>query len=526
MQNHEIFTGADTLVRTLLAGGVNTCFTNPGTSEMHFVAALDRITEMRCILGLFEGVVTGAADGYYRVARKPAATLLHLAPGLGNGFANLHNAKKARSGIVNIVGDHPTYCASIESPLKGDIEATARPVSQWVRTTTAIDHLAADAAEAVRLARQSPGSIATLILPADISWGRGSHSNPIPLAPLPRRAVDARAIEAAALALSRAGPRAALLLGDVGTRARALEWAGRIADKTGCKLLGGIHDSLIERGAGRVALRRIPYTQPVENALKVLSDFDELVLAGSVEPVSFFAYPEKPVILTPPTCAIRTLATPDEDVELALEALAHRLGLTSRSPAPVVKRCRTPALPHGTITLDGLGQVIAALLPEDAIVVDESVTSGRSFFRLTADAAPHDWMVSCGASIGFAAPAAIGAAIAAPDRKVLALTGDGSAMYTLQALWTMARERLDVTIVVFANRKYQILRGEFLSMGTGAPGSRAEAMLSIEDPALDWTALATGHGVESSRADTLETFAAALRRGFASSGPYLVEVVL
>ena len=516
--------GADTLVSTLLAGGVDTCFTNPGTSEMHFVAALDRNAQMRSVLGLFEGVVTGAADGYYRIADKPAATLLHLAPGLGNGIANLHNAKKARSGVINIVGDHATYHARMESPLAGDIETLARPVSQWVRTTTASDHLAADAAEAVRMARQSPGNIATLILPADISWGPGSEALPA-LAPLPRAIVGEAAVEAAAAALLAGGSKAALLVGDIGTRERALSWAGKIAAKTGCRLLGEIHNSRIERGAGRVAFDRIPYTQPVDKAVAFLSDFRELILVGAVPPVSFFAYPGKPVELASPACEIRTLAAPGDDIEQALEALAHRLGVSAHGSAPVAERSLT-ADPDGPITLDGLGLAIAATLPENAIVVDEAVTSGRSFYGLTVGAPPHDWLVSRGASIGFAPPAAVGAAIAAPARKVLALTGDGSAMYTLQALWTMAREQLDVTIVVFANRKYQILRGEFANMGRGVPGPRAEAMLSIGEPALDWRALAGGHGVESARVDTLGTFVRELRRGFDCAGPYLIEVVL
>ncbi|PZQ24624.1 MAG: acetolactate synthase large subunit [Sphingopyxis macrogoltabida] len=515
--------GAETLVHTLLAGGVDVCFTNPGTSEMHFVAALDKIEGMRCVLGLFEGVVTGAADGYYRIADKPAATLLHLAPGLGNGVANLHNAKKARSGIVNIVGDHATYCAHLDTPLSGDIEGVARPVSNWVRTTTDGDHLAADAAEAVRLARQSPGRIATLVLPADVSWGPGG-APAAALAPLPRRPVRESAVAAAADALRAAGSAGVLLLGDAGTRARSLEWAGRIAARTGCKLLTEIHSSRIERGAGRVAVDRIPYTQPVDNALRLLADKTEMVLAGAEAPVSFFAYPGKPVELAPPSCAIRTLAEPGDDVEAALEALARALGAEKEDPglAPLAP----PECPTGPITLEGLGAVIGALLPDNAIVVDEAVTSGRSFYKETTNAPPHDWLVSRGASIGFAPPAAVGAAIAAPDRKVLALTGDGSGMYTLQALWTMAREGLDVTIVVFANRKYQILRGEFANMGSGVPGPRAEAMLSIGDPALDWCALATGHGVANGRAETLDEFADQLRQGFAARGPYLVEVVL
>ena len=517
-------TGADTLVHTLLAGGVDVCFANPGTSEMHFVGALDRIASMRCVLGLFEGVVTGAADGYYRIADRPAATLLHLAPGLGNGLANLHNARKARSGIVNIVGDHATHHARFESPLSGDIEGIARPISSWVRTTTASEHLSSDAAEAVRLARQSPGNIATLILPADISWGPGSEIAPV-LPPRRRTPVGDGVVVAAAEALRSAGSSAILLLGDRGVRSRALEWAGRISAATGCRLLAETHNARVERGAGRVPIARIPYTQPAASAIRTLADARELVLAGARAPIAFFAYPDGPSTLAPPACAIRELAGIWDDIEAALEAVADYLGVRE-GPRPTVSRLAPPGLPSGPLTPEGMGQVIAALLPENAIVVDEAVTAGRSFFQQTSDAQPHDWLVSTGASIGYALPSALGAAVAAPDRKVLALSGDGSSMYTLQALWTMARESLDVTVVVFANRAYQILRGEFTNMGSGTPGPRADALLTIGDPALDWCALAKGHGVESGRAHDLGEFAAQLKRGFASQGPYLIEVML
>lgn len=517
-------TGADTLVDTLLAGGVDTCFANPGTSEMHFVAALDRAPKMRCVLGLFEGVATGAADGYYRIADKPAATLLHLAPGLGNGLANLHNAKKARSGIVNIVGDHATYYSKMDSPLAGDIEGLARPMSSWVRTTTAGEHLAADAAEAVRMARASPGNIATLILPADVSWGPGPAALPA-FAPKARLAVCSDKVAAIAEALRNGGPSSTILLGNIAVRGRALELAGRIAAKVGCRLIGEIHNSRIERGAGRIALDRIPYTQPVENALQALAGTRQLILAGSVAPLSFFAYPEKPVLLAPPGCATLSLAAPSEDIEGALEALADAVGALNE-PAAQVSARNEVLLPDGQITSDGMAHVLSALMPEQAIVVDEAVTAGRSFFRQTAGAAPHDWLVSTGASIGFALPTAVGAAIAAPERKVVAMTGDGSGMYTLQALWTMARENLDVTVIVFVNHKYQILRGEFALMGSGTPGPRAEAMLALDNPVIDWRALARGHGVENGRADNLADFAREIRRGIACQGPYLIEVVV
>lgn len=519
-------TGADTLVDSLLAGGIDACFTNPGTSEMHFVKALDRMPQMRCILGLFEGVVTGAADGYYRMADRPAATLLHLAPGLGNGLANLHNARKARSGIVNIVGEHATYFRRMETPLGGDIEGVARPFSGWVRTSLGPEHLAQDAAEAIQHARRSPGVISTLILPADVSWNPGTAIASV-IAPPARRRPDEAQIAAAAEVLLRAGSQATLLLGNVGVRGSALDAAGRIAARTGCRLLGEIHNARMERGAGRVPLARIPYTQPLENALRPFEASQAVVLAGAAAPLSYFAYPDKPYRLTPPACQLVTLAEPDDDIAAMLEMLAERVGAGScTQKRAVVAERGAFALPTGSISPEGLGAVLGALLPDNAIVVDEAVTAGRTFFGQLATAAPHDWLSSVGASIGFALPSAIGAAVAAPDRKVVALSGDGSAMYTLQSLWTMARENLDVTVVIFANRRYQILRGEFSNLSLGEPGQRADGLLSLTDPDLDWCALARGHGVESGRASDLTEFAAQLRCGLASGGPYLVEVVI
>jgi acetolactate synthase-1/2/3 large subunit len=519
--------GAESLVRTLLEEGVDTCFANPGTSEMHFVAALDRVPGMRCVLGLFEGVVTGAADGYWRMARRPASTLLHLGPGLANGLANLHNAKKAGSGIVNVVGEHGTRHVALGAPLTADIEGVARPMSHWVHTIGTADGVEPAARAAVRAATTPPGRIATLVLPADCAWteaprpGAGGAARPPRPGPAP---VDAGRIEAAAAALRAAGPRAVLLLGGEALHAPGLETAGRIAAATGCALMTEFAAARTARGAGRVAAARTPYVPEAAGA--AFARFDTLVMLGCGEPVSFFAYPGRRGTQAPPGARQLPAADAAQDLPGALEALADALGARGLAPAHVAPARAAGPLPGGALTLEGIAEVVAALLPEQAIVVDESVSSGRGFGASTASAAPHDWLTSCGGSIGFGLPAAIGAAIAAPDRKVLVLEGDGSALYTVQSLWTMARESLDVTVLVFANRAYRILQGEYAGVGAGTPGPRATDMLSLERPALDWVGLARSMGVEAGRAADLGALARELARGLASSGPYLVEVVL
>lgn len=513
--------GAESLVRTLLNGDVNVCFANPGTSEMHFVSALDRVEGVRCILGLFEGVVTGAADGYYRIAGRPAATLLHLGPGLGNGLANLHNAKKARSGIVNIVGEHASYHIQHDAPLTADIEGVARPMSDWVKTSHSSKTVAADGALAVEAARQAPGQIATLILPADTAWGEADGPAQVK-DPAPRGRVADSAIAEGVRALTRGQP-AALLLGGAALRGRALEWAGRIAAKTGCMLISEFNNARWERGAGRAVVKQLPFV--VDNALAMLKDTRQLLLVGAKLPVSFFAYPGKPSVLVPEGCAVTTIAGAEADLEGALAALADALG--ARGTPPLVNApAHDTALPTGNITLEGLGALFNGLIPDNAIVLDEAVTSGRAFTGATPGARPHDWMNIMGGSIGWGLAAAVGAAIAAPDRKVIALEGDGSALYTQQALWTMARENLDVTVVIFANRAYKILVGELANVGGGAPGHNATAMLTLDRPDLDWVSIAKGFGVEAGRATTLDELAVQFRRGLATTGPYLVELVM
>ena len=512
--------GAESLVRTLVVNGVEVCFTNPGTSEMHFVAALDRVKGMRCILGMFEGVITGAADGYYRMAGKPACTLLHLGPGLGNGLANLHNAKKAGSGIVNIVGEHATYHLKHDAPLTADIEGIARPVSHWVKTAADSKTLAADCAQAIREAAEPPGRIATLIAPADTAWGEADA--PAEAAPpAPRKPAAAGAVFAAARALTGGEP-AMLMLGGAALRGRAMELAGRIAAKTGCRLMAEYNNARMECGAGRVRIDRLPYV--VDNALAAMKGTRRLVLAGAKSPVTFFAYPGKPSVVAPEDCVATTLGSVADDLEESLAALADAVGAAKTPPAPI-SELKRPALPAGAVTADGIATVLAALLPENAVVADESITSGRNLGAFMVNAAPHDWLQIRGGSIGWGLPAATGAAVGAPDRKIVALEGDGSGMYTLQALWTMARANLDVTVVLFANRSYQILHGELRAMGA-TPGQSAQDMLTLDRPDLDWTQLARGQGVEAGRAQTLEEFATQLKRAFARKGPYLIELVM
>ncbi len=514
-------TGAEVLVRTLVASGVDTCFANPGTSEMHFVAALDRVDGMRCVLALFEGVATGAADGFARMADRPAGTLLHLGPGLANGLASLHNARRARSPVINIVGEHATGHRALDAPLQADLESLALTCSSWVHTVASADRTGEAAAAAVAAARTPPGGISTLVLPADCAWSTPSEPRIAPpIQAAGRSRVDERRVAAAAECL-RNGAAALILNGPV-LRAADLATAGRISAATRAGLLAPTQVPRFERGAGRVFVDRIPYV--VDDALERLRHLRRVVLVNAREPVAFFAYPDKPGRLLPADCERFTLADAAEDGSDALARLADRLGAAHL--APPLEPLERPGLPAGPITLRGIAEVVAALLPEQAIVVDESITSGRGLLAATRCAPPHDWLTNPGGAIGTGLPLAIGAAVACPDRKVVCLESDGSGMYTLQGLWTMAREALDVVTVVFSNRAYEILKGEFTSVGAGDAGRKARDLLELDRPTLDWVALARGQGVPASRADSLETFGRELSRALAEPGPRVVEVVI
>jgi acetolactate synthase-1/2/3 large subunit len=508
--------GAQSMIRTLVGSGVDVCFTNPGTSEMHFVAALDTVPEMRGILCLFEGAVTGAADGYGRMAERPAGTLLHLGPGLGNGLANLHNARRAHTPVVNIVGDHATYHKQYDAPLESDIDAIASAVSGWTRRSMTPDSVASDTAEAVQAAMGPPGQVATLILPADSSWSPATGSAPR----RPARVADpvpSDRITDVAKAI-RTGQPVAFLIGGRAMRADGLLAAARVASESGARLLSETFPARQERGAGLPDVERLAYL--AEFAQMQLQDARHLVLVDAAAPVSFFAYPDKASVLSPDDCEIHVLASGSEDPVGALLALADELGAP---PGVETTRPNRPARPTGALTAETFGAAVGALLPEDAIVVDEANTSGLYVPGMTAGGPRHDWLCLTGGSIGIGLPLATGAAVAQPDRKVLCLQADGSAMYTLQALWTMAREQLDVVTVIANNGSYAVLNMELSRVGASAGGPKARAMLDITNPDLEFVSLAKGMGVPATRATTAEELTTQLQRALIEDGPALID---
>lgn len=509
--------GAESLVKTLLASGVDTVFANPGTSEMHFVAALDQHPEMRCVLCLFEGGTSGAADCYFRMKRDVAGTLLHLAPGFGNAYANLHNARKAGSGLVNIVGDHATHHLAYESPLKGDIQGVSQSISHWYRWSPDALSVAGDGAAAIRAARSNGGQIATLALPANTAWDLARAPSRAE-EPAARHRPDVKSIEATAERLKE--PGAALMIGREALFGSLREQAGRIAAQTGATLL---IDTLIPRsarGAGASVATFLPY--PVDPKRETLADIRSITLIGAERPVTFFAYPNKLSLPEQPGTPIHTLALPEQDIAWTLEALADACG--ARTTKPRTYPLDVPDRPMGALTLENAGAALAHLLPDGAIVCNEGITSGMRFVPPLATARPHEMLGGTGGAIGWSLPGAVGAAMACPGRKVVVLTGDGSAMYTPQSLWTMAREQLDITVIVFANRGYQILRDELLNVGVQSYGQNAQAMFDVEQPALDFVALAKGHGVPGTRVENLEEFLKALEAGFTAQGPSLIEL--
>lgn len=511
--------GAQALIRTLVGCGVDVCFANPGTSEMHFVAALDSVPDMRGVLCLFEGVATGAADGYARMTDRPAAALLHLGPGLANGLANLHNARRARTPLLVIVGDHASYHKRYDAPLESDIDALARSASAWVRRPARPADVGADTAEAVAAAMTPPGGVTTLILPADMSWSDGAEPAEPTHVRLPARVPD-ETITSVATAL-RGGEPCVILLGDAGLRQPGLDAASRIAASSpGVKLIGETFAARQERGAGRPSIERLAYL--AEYAITQLEGTRHLVLAGARSPVSFFAYPNQPSSLVPGGCQVHVLAAPGDDVATALAALAD---LVAPDAKPIPQQPHRPEPPDGDLTVQSAAAVIGALLPEGAIVSDESNTSGVWLAGATAGAPPHDWLYLSGGAIGQGLPLATGAAAACPDRPVIALEADGSAMYTITALWTHAREQLDVTTVILSNGRYAILDLELNRVGAVGTGQAAKDLFDLSRPAIDFAAIATGMGVPASRARTSAELAAQLKLALAEPGPHLIEAI-
>ncbi|HKQ45625.1 MAG TPA: acetolactate synthase large subunit [Rhizomicrobium sp.] len=513
--------GAESLVHTLADSGVEVCFGNPGTSEMHFVAALDREPRMRGVLCLFEGVAAGAADGYARMTGKPAATLLHLGPGFANAISALHNAQKAAAPVINIVGDHATSHAQYtQAPLTSDILGICRPVSHWLHRSADARAVAGDGARAVQAARAAPGQVATLILPADVAWNEsGGPAHPLPVAaPEP---AEASTIEKIAAAL-KTPKRSALLLRGPCLQSAGVQAAGRIARKTGVRLLHDYFSPRVTRGHGLAQVERIPYF--AEDIIACLKGLEQIVLVGAPPPVTFFAYPNLPSWVTPQGCELLTLAAPQEDGIAALQALAD--ALDAAAPGETVARV-IPDMPvHGALNPDSLGAIIARLMPQEAIVCDDSVSCGPDLNKWLKCGPRHDWLTLTGGAIGGAPVMAAGAGLACPDRKVINVSGDGAAMYSLQALWTMAREKMDVVTVICANKSYNILNIELGRVGAHNLGPKTLAMLDLRNPELDFVKLAQGLGVEASRAETTTEFAAQFADAMLTRGPRLIEAVL
>ncbi|MBU6233115.1 MAG: acetolactate synthase large subunit [Acidobacteria bacterium] len=511
--------GAQSLLSTLQANGVDVCFGNPGTSEMHFVAALDHVPSMRGVLGLFEGVVTGAADGYARVTGRPAATLLHLGPGLGNGFANLHNARRAHVPMINVVGDHATYHSRFDAPLDSDIAAVSSAVSGWHRRTARPDDVAGDAADAVRAAYGPPGQIATLVLPADASWGELSSAQRTALVQRPMSPAPTADRIADAVRVLRT-KKTAIILGYDGLRLPALSLAHRIGAHHGVRIMSETFPTLQDRGSGAFQPDRIIYLS--EFAVGQLKECEAVVLVGAKIPVGFFGYPDIPSELLPAECEVVTLTEPGHSAVAGLEALCDELG----SDPVVLPHGSAPEAPSGDLTTLSLAQAVAATLPADTILVDESNTGGLHLYGQLTHAAPHQLMTLTGGAIGYGLPAAVGAAIGGGGRRVLAIESDGSMMYTLQALWTMARESLDITVLGLSNRSYAILNLELGRVGATAEGAASRRMLDLDNPQLDLCGLAASQGVPAQRVTSADELVVALQRSYATPGPTFIEVVL
>ncbi len=512
--------GAESMLETLIANGVEVCFSNPGTSEMHMVAAIGKTQGMRSILSLFEGVCSGAADGYGRMAGKPACTLLHLGPGLSNASANLHNARRAHSPVINLIGDHATYHKKYDAPLNSDVIGLSDPISHWVRTVADAASLPGDAADAVVAANIKPGQISTLIVPADCAWDESvapAGARQMPVAPK----VSDDAVKTAAQMLGN-GKSTIVLMSNMALSETCLELADKISNSTGARILCDTFTTKLARGEGRCKIERLGYF--AEQVTEQLKDAQQLIMIGTKAPVGFFAYPGKASEFYPSGATLHTLAEFNEDAGDALQKLVDELDAGKLDARKLL--LKKPGLASGALSPESIGRAFSELMPTDSIVVDESATSGGYTSALSETAEPHDWLSLTGGSIGFGLPTAVGAAVACPDRKVICLHGDGGAMYTIQSLWTMARENLDVCVVIFANRKYQILQVELARVGAQSMNKKTLDMLDLSNPDLDFVKISQGMGVKAARATTADEFNKLFTTAMNEKGPILIEAML
>ena len=511
--------GAEILLKTAVQAGVEVCFTNPGTTELPLVAAVDTIPGIRPVLGLFEGCCAGAADGYGRMTGNPAMTLFHLGPGLGNAVANLHNARRARTPVFNIIGDHATWHRDADAPLTMDIASLSAVVSNWTRTANAVESLSRDTAQGITAARQGAG--ATLILPQDVQWA--DFPDPEIAKAAPRaEAPDLEAVKKAATLLN-SKKKCVLILGDSALRERGLKEAARIAAATGCSLLSETFPAHMQRGGELPDIPRIPYAP--EHAYQQLASYDAVILTGAREPVAFFGYQGGRSRLIEDRGKVLSLNDCPMDAAAALEQLAAAVDAAPYCSGPT-GIMEMPAPPQGALDAKKVSRVLAALQPENAIIVDESITSAAGYYKYSAAAPCFSLLTLTGGSIGMGLPVSIGAALACPDRPVIDFQADGSAMYTIQALWTQARENLNITTLLCANRSYKILEAEFYRAQGRAADQNALSLMTLNRPDIDWVGVSRGMGVPARAVDTAEELADAMTRALAEAGPNLIQVNL
>ena len=514
--------GAKIILETAKEAGVTVCFTNPGTTEMPLVLAFNSDPSIKTILGLFEGVCTGAADGYGRMLNVPALTLLHLGPGLANGIANLHNARRAKVPLVNLIGEHTTWHRSADPPLAMDIETLSSTVSGWYKTNQYPYTLSQDLADAIAAADY--GQISTLIVPNDNQLAECPNYKifrPV----FSFEPYDSDSIDNAAQIL-RAHKRTALLLGGRSLRDRGLQAAARIRAATDCDLITEHLPAYIERGAGLPDVVRIPYFP--EAAIKLLSRYEAVVIVQTGEPVSFFGYEGYSSYLLGADQIKVRIASPEQDAAEVLEHLCEALGARNdrKIPETILSKLNRPDIPNGQLTPENVCRTVAALQPENAIIVDEGITTSGAYYPLSAGLPRHTFMTTTGGSIGWGMPCALGASVACPERQVINLQADGSAMYTVQALWTEAREGLNITTLICANRSYNILKAELSRIGGASIQPEVFSVIDLESPVINWTNLARGMGVPAVTADTTEGLAKELIRSLSEPGPHLIEMLI
>ena len=508
--------GAELIVRAAIENGIEACFANPGTTEIPLVAALDSVDGLKAVLCLHECVCSGAADGYARMLDKPAMVLLHLGPGLANATSNLHNARRAHSPVITVVGEHSTWHRELDPPLAMDIQAIASATAGWQRTASSSGSLARDMAEAIKAARAGQGAI--LIVPYDLQM-QSSDEKPLRIADEPVRAVDHAAIEASGVLLL-SGAKTALVIGGRALGVKGLLAASRIRSAAGCDLLCEGFPARIERGTGLPDVNRIPYLP--EMAMDLLGRYEAFIFAGAPEPVTFFGYRGGPGrILKSPQRHLH-LVDPGSDASLALAHLADALGAGPVPPEDCLVKPSRPQMPEGALTGANACSVIAALQPEGAIVVDESITNGIWYYPATLGVPPFTLLTLTGGSLGQGPASALGAAYACPGRPVINIQADGSAMYTVQALWTQARQKLNVTTLIFSNRSYDILKLELARSGVLMPGPSAMGLTDLAG--IDWVSLGTSMGVPSAAVNTAEELAQELSKALGEPGPNLIQM--